>query len=290
MTRWISIFVGLVFWLSAGGATAIDINVPGDHPTIQEAIDAAVAGDRILVESGTYVGDVVIRNRKKLELIGLDRPVIEGGFGRSPALRIASSSRITVSGIDFRGGNGSSALVRISNSKRVKLRDAAIGPSDEEGLELEDTNKVSVSNVLVHDSRTPCVRLSGKSKKTVLKKSALRDCGSSGIIVTDNARGFEIIKNKIRRTGENGISVFWGSENPVVIKGNIVSDIPNRCIDVVNESRVVDNVTKDCGFRGFTAYGDDNLFRGNIDKRSPCGFRDFGSGNRFEGNDWRTCD
>ncbi len=39
----------------AASATAADLAVPGDHPTIQAAIDAAVDGDRVLVAPGTYL-------------------------------------------------------------------------------------------------------------------------------------------------------------------------------------------------------------------------------------------
>ncbi len=52
-------------------------NVPGEYPTIQAAIDAAQAGDDIVVQKRVYTELLVID--KSVNLIGKDWPVIDGG-------------------------------------------------------------------------------------------------------------------------------------------------------------------------------------------------------------------
>ena len=73
------------------------INVPGDAPTIQAAVDMAVPGDLILVEEGVYaesvtvdVDDIVIRgvDRNKVILDG------EGRFGNG--IRVAGANGVAI--------------------------------------------------------------------------------------------------------------------------------------------------------------------------------------------------
>ncbi|MGQ9591303.1 MAG: hypothetical protein ACUVYA_13540 [Planctomycetota bacterium] len=47
---------GLLLLLAATGLPAATIRVPGDHFTIQEAVDAAADGDTVLVADGVYAG------------------------------------------------------------------------------------------------------------------------------------------------------------------------------------------------------------------------------------------
>ncbi len=46
----------------AGAASAAILNVPGDYATIQAAIDAAAAGDEIVIAAGTYPTEAVIEH------------------------------------------------------------------------------------------------------------------------------------------------------------------------------------------------------------------------------------
>lgn len=68
--------------LHAAAAQAAIHQVPGRHPTIQEAIDAAAPGDTVVVFPGRHCGAVVT---KMVSLLGRGMPVIEGCAG-GPAL------------------------------------------------------------------------------------------------------------------------------------------------------------------------------------------------------------
>ena len=46
-----------------GMSFSIDISVPNDYDTIQEAVDAANNGDRIILDAGNYGENVVIENK-----------------------------------------------------------------------------------------------------------------------------------------------------------------------------------------------------------------------------------
>ncbi len=66
-----------------GGGTAVEdaINVPGDHDTIQAAVDAASPGDLILIEPGVYHESVQVQT-ENLVIRGLDRNevILDGEF------------------------------------------------------------------------------------------------------------------------------------------------------------------------------------------------------------------
>lgn len=71
---------------TGGGAT---INVPDDHATIQEAVDAASPGDLILIAPGTYEEAVDVET-EDLTIRGLDRNevILDGGFELENGIRV----------------------------------------------------------------------------------------------------------------------------------------------------------------------------------------------------------
>jgi len=73
------------------------ITVPDDFATIQEAVDAAVPGDLILVKPGTYQEAVQVET-DELTIRGLDRNtvVLDGNFELENGIRILGADGVTV--------------------------------------------------------------------------------------------------------------------------------------------------------------------------------------------------
>ena len=98
-------------------ALAADLHVPGDHDTIQAAINAATDGDRVLVGPGTWMERLTIK-KKSLELIataGQDETIIDAsGTGRQPGLTIEScpGTELRVIGFTITGGKGRNMIPR----------------------------------------------------------------------------------------------------------------------------------------------------------------------------------
>ncbi len=74
----------------------------GAASPLQRRIDRAEAGDTVVVEAGTYAGDLVID--KPLRLVGQGRPLLQGS-GSGSVVRIRAND-VTIEGFDIDGREG----------------------------------------------------------------------------------------------------------------------------------------------------------------------------------------
>jgi hypothetical protein len=75
--------------VQGGSGDAATLRVPGDHDTIQAAVDAAAPGDLVLIEPGTY-NEAIDVETEDLTIRGLDRNevILDGEFELENGIRV----------------------------------------------------------------------------------------------------------------------------------------------------------------------------------------------------------
>ncbi len=158
------------------------ILVPKDQPTIQAAIDAAQAGDTIVVSKGKYDEDVVVAGRTDLTIQGLGkvtlRPVTIG-------MRIDGSARITVAGFSVTGGETGFLVV---GSQDVTIGRFSVRSVTEDGIEAMGSSGVHLADGKISGCGSDGISFADSDPGTPVTSSditnvKIKDCVNDGIDV-----------------------------------------------------------------------------------------------------------
>lgn len=131
--------VAIVAW----PATAKEIKVPQDFPTIQAAVDAADEGDTITVGPGLYQENVVIAKRLTLQGAGVDQVTIAAADPTRPTLVIHVAQGVVVQGFTIIGGYDG---VRIESRAQAALTANRIAGNRWDGVEIRGPAQVTLEN------------------------------------------------------------------------------------------------------------------------------------------------
>ncbi len=109
-------------------AQADTILVPGDHPTIQAAIDNALSDDVIEVSAGTYRENVVVPSDLRIEIRGVDgaSSTIIDGLGVASAVTVSDSADVDLISFTITGGAAESGGGIHSMNATLRVSDAII--------------------------------------------------------------------------------------------------------------------------------------------------------------------
>lgn len=106
MTRVSRFFVLLIVVSLTAPLLAGTINVPADYPTIQQAINASLAGDTIIVSGGPYPERVTI-NKANITLRGNGTyPILNPACTNGQTVISPTSAGITIKGLTITNSNG----------------------------------------------------------------------------------------------------------------------------------------------------------------------------------------
>ncbi len=126
----------------------LPIRVPQDYLTIQEAVNAALPGDTILVSpspTGTYAGNITVMKSLNLTGVSVDTVIIDSA-GATSAITVNSTSSVFISQFTLRNiGFGSGVEVSESTGVVVSQNRIQAGvPSNSQGNGVTITNSTGV--------------------------------------------------------------------------------------------------------------------------------------------------
>lgn len=220
----IATFVYLnVLLLAPIPVAAIDIEVPGDYATIQEAITAAVDGDAILVSSGYYSGPINFQG-KEIVMQAVEGPeltfLIGGASGSVVEMIQGEGPGTLLEGFTITGGSGSSVNGALQGGGLLVIGGAPVisncvffenSATVGGGIALRECNSVSPMVVDCQFISNICTDSGGGV--------FIYQC-SAGVIFSST-----VVESNVAAIAGGGVYVettpFWFSES--VVKSNIAS-------------------------------------------------------------------
>ena len=246
--------VSLALGIAAGGAGATVINVPADHAVIQNAIDAAVDGDTVVIAPGTYVG---ISNRdldfggKAITVRSTDPgdPDVVAAtiidclqFGRGFILQSGETVDSVIDGLTIVNGFASDgAGVFLLNGSSVTIRNSTFTGNTvpiSRGIIRSETRPGSGGDLVISDC-TIAGNLGGGISSFFLENLSI-----VGTTITDNT-GFGV-----------GMSSF-GSSSAVIDRCSFTANGDSGAIVIgdyikITRSTIADNAATGLFVRGFS--------------------------------------
>ena len=224
--------------------------------SIQEAIDAAVPGDVIEVQSGTYSENVNIT--KQLTLKGVDtgagKPVVDAGCKGSAITLYADG--IVLEGIRMENSY-SDGIVSWAGIKVISNNNTIIGNTvklNQNGIEVASNNNTIIDNIVESNG----IVLTSSSSNTI-----------SGNTVTYSEYGIRLISSSDNFVADNNLSgniygLLLNSSDDNIVKGNKAND---NDYGILLDSSVGNNLTDNLMYENiynFGADGDNDIDISNI--------------------------
>ncbi len=234
---------------SVGAAT---IDVPGDQPTIAQAIAAAAPGDVVHVEAGTYQEKLQVPGRLialTLEGDPAGGTILEGIPGTSSDVLRVRASGVTIKDLEIHGGNvairidyasGATVLdvtsdgaregIRVNNAARSVVAGSTItNTRDGNGISVNRSNDATVSGNTVTNAKREGIRVQNSLTALVSANTVDASQGGDGIRFYHDPSG-SVTSNTVTHSYVNGIRIQ--SSPGVTVTGNHTDDNGNYGVRV----------------------------------------------------------
>lgn len=224
---------------AAGGTSAMAtvLHVPGQYPTIQAGINAALEGDTVLVADGTYTGD----GNRDLDFCGVNTVVMSENGPEATTIDCEGDSLDPHRGFYFHSGEDSTAVVQ-----GFTIRNGyAAGPWPDYfggGIRCENSSPTIVGNTIrENESAFRGGGVAFENCSPTLTGNAIRGnaatCGGGGIHCTESSA--TVAGNTIR-----GNVAMWGGgidcfdhASPTIVGNTIAGNGASQDGGAINVSR-----------------------------------------------------
>ena len=248
-------------------AIAATLKVPSKFATIQEAIDAASAGDTIKISSGTFTENIVVD--KKLRIRGKSKTRIVAADNGEPAVTIAADN-VELKRLDIRGGSFGVASDNASNLRLLSLK---VRDANADGIFLRQADNALLSKCRSFDNGGNGIflEINSPGAVSVIKKCRAYRNASNGIKL-EQGHGTRVESCRVYENANTGIRVF--EMDDAQIKKNRVSEnviglaVIGRSTDCVVE----DNVFSKNLSSGFLVGESIGVARNNRSEKNKVGF------------------
>jgi Right handed beta helix region len=217
-----------------GAARADVLHVPKDFATIQAAIDAAQAGDEIVIAAGSYAESLLIDGKSDLSLRGKGQVTLTG----TPGLSIQEGADIEVERLRFEGSTGTGVAIS-GFSSGVTLLHCRVSDSDGTGIAVEQSDTILLEHVQVSGAGLDGLHATLTNFITVAH-CTFTDVVNYGIDI-DGGTGHLVEHVKVAGTGEDGISLAGTGVEGSIVRKNKVSDVGLAGISVRGDGVLVEN-------------------------------------------------
>lgn len=241
MLRILVVFIATIATLVPALLDAATVTVPGDHPTIQQAVDAAWPGEEVLVGKGEYSENVVVE--KSVTLKAAEGARIKAADPGEPVITVSGVDGYVVSGFEVTDSKASGIRVSDSSNGRIEGNKAVNNANgilvyrsennvitgntadgnDIYGLYLERSHNNTVTSNNVDRNADRGIFLSYSNNNTVTGNSANLNAWN-GITLWESDNN--VIRNNLALRNTYGI--VTGSSEGNEISGNVT--LPNLYI------------------------------------------------------------
>ncbi|MBL8695130.1 MAG: right-handed parallel beta-helix repeat-containing protein [Planctomycetes bacterium] len=197
-------------------ASADILVVPKDHPTIQEAINAAGPGDVVVVRPGIYSGKFQITGKTQITVRAAGK-VIVAASGPAPGISIVGSSQIILRGFWVKEGPNHGIAIEDSTAITVdRCRTSHVGG---DGVRITDSTGVLVDRFEMKRPNGCGIRLVSDGTVTsgcLVKRGRILHPGSDGVLIEGDSNLVE--RCWISEAQEDGLEVAAGSSSNTLSK------------------------------------------------------------------------